>query len=130
MGKGCQTVETSYTERQGYRWGLQLMQEPIINILLSRLAVGAHKKVFLSAGVTFHLSLVQGGTTAIMPTSEKVSTPSRVLTLQPTLWILYWTNSSSKVDTKVPCLTKSSSLIVHCTSWNDEQNARSDAMCQ
>ena len=68
-----------------------------------------------------HLSLVPGVTTAIMPTSEKVSTPSRVLTLQPTLWTSYWTNSSSKVDTKVPCLTKSSILIVHCTSWNNEK---------
>ena len=109
--------------------GLQLIQEPSINILVSRLAVGAHKKVFISAGVTLHLSLVPGVTTAIMSTSE-VSTPSRVLTLQPTLWTSYWTNWSSKVDAKVPCLTKSSILIVHCTSWNDEQNPWSDAMCQ
>ena len=63
----------------------------------------------------------------IMPTSEKVSTPSRVLTLQPTLSTAYWTNSSWKVDTKVLCLRAAFWLYIVLP---DEQNPWSDARCQ
>ena len=99
-GTGCQTVETSHTGR--YR-----SQELSINILFSCSAVGAHEKVILSPRVTFHFSSVPGVTTAIMPTSEKVSTPSTTCVLDKLVM-------KSRYKSSLPM---SRILFVHCTSW-------------